>query len=977
MSTSTAPADDPGNPPRGIAFTNTGSIHGDVTISMGSRAFRITGFPLARSIDIARLRSQPSRLLAAANSVVPFNFRDGELADLEYWRNKQGPQLAARLLHGPGGQGKTRLAAHFAQLSASYNWAAAMAHHRSEHTRDGQAYTVKDARGLLLMVDYAERWPVDDLLDLFGHLLNHRVVTRVLLLARPDAWWQELTYRLERMGVTADSRPLAPLAGDLRSRQKVFTAACRRFAARDLYDLPDLKSLTPPDELDDPAYGQVLVLHMAALAAVDAAARGAPLPDRRAQISAYLLARERELWRSTHGNRQIDTPPEQIADAVCIAALTRALPYHSAAGPLSRAAVSHPGEATRRLLKDHAFFYPPAQTGTILEPLYPDWLAEDFFAEHARRPGTYDILTGLLAPTAGKLPAYTRVAITFLVETARRWPDVATQQLYPLLRAHPELAIAAGGATLARLAGIPDVETAVLKAIEALLPEGRHVDLDIGAAAITSELARRWLADQAERARLQAAAGNRLANAGDRAQALAATTEAVDIYRKLRSTDPAAFEPKLAESLDDLGNRLSDVGRREEALAATTEAVDIYRELTKADPATFELRLAGALTHLGIRQADLQHWEEALAATHEAVQILRRRAPRDPAAFESDLARSLDGLGDWLSREKRLKEAVTTAAEAITIIRRLAASDSRTFKPQLARALANLGTRLADLWRLDEALSAASEAVSIYRKLARADPATFNPKLAWALTNLGRRRSALGQHRQALKATNEAVRIYRPLARRNSNEFEPDLAWSLSNLGIDLLNLGQLNKAVKTFNETIEIYCRLALGNPDAFEPNLAWSLINLGITRSNLGQHDRAVKVTQEAVDLNRRLAGVNPAVFESNLASSLTHLSERHSGPRRWNKAVAAVDEAIGIYHRLATAGGVEPRLRLARSLRSSAAVRCGGNMHPRQRLAHARESVRILEDLNRQVPRVFKDDLQRARAVLEQIRGKRCGT
>ena len=49
-------------------------------------------------------------------------------------------------------------------------------------------------RGLVLIVDYAERWPLQDVLTLLG---QHRVAAstriRILLLARPGSgWWQSL-----------------------------------------------------------------------------------------------------------------------------------------------------------------------------------------------------------------------------------------------------------------------------------------------------------------------------------------------------------------------------------------------------------------------------------------------------------------------------------------------------------------------------------------------------------------------------------------------------------------------------------------------------------------------------------------------------------------------------------------------------------------------------------------------------------------
>ncbi|MFK0258278.1 hypothetical protein [Streptomyces sp. NPDC090445] len=52
-------------------------------------------------------------MLNARVAVVEFTGRQDELADLHRWCRDR-PRLAARWLHGPGGQGKSRLAARFA-----------------------------------------------------------------------------------------------------------------------------------------------------------------------------------------------------------------------------------------------------------------------------------------------------------------------------------------------------------------------------------------------------------------------------------------------------------------------------------------------------------------------------------------------------------------------------------------------------------------------------------------------------------------------------------------------------------------------------------------------------------------------------------------------------------------------------------------------------------------------------------------------
>ncbi|GAB3002938.1 hypothetical protein [Saccharothrix stipae] len=65
---------------------------------------------------------QLSELLLARYAVVDFTGRAAELANLREWRDETDGRTV-RVLHGRGGQGKTRLAQRFAAESASAGWA--------------------------------------------------------------------------------------------------------------------------------------------------------------------------------------------------------------------------------------------------------------------------------------------------------------------------------------------------------------------------------------------------------------------------------------------------------------------------------------------------------------------------------------------------------------------------------------------------------------------------------------------------------------------------------------------------------------------------------------------------------------------------------------------------------------------------------------------------------------------------------------
>jgi len=64
-----------------------------------------------------------------------------------------------------------------------------------------------------------------------------------------------------------------------------------------------------------------------------------------------------------------------------------------------------------------------------------------------------------------------------------------------------------------------------------------------------------------------------LAKVGRRDEALAASEAAVSVRHRLAAANPAAYEPDLASSLNNLSVRLGHVGRGDEAEQTRAEAV--------------------------------------------------------------------------------------------------------------------------------------------------------------------------------------------------------------------------------------------------------------------------------------------------------------------------------------------------------------------------------------------------------------------
>ncbi|RSO22789.1 hypothetical protein DMH15_32800 [Streptomyces sp. WAC 06725] len=815
--------------------------------------------------DHTWLLDQPSRMLNARHRLVDFTGREQERAELAAWRDGAGPRLSATWLHGPGGHGKSRLADEFAAESAAAGWKVITATHGPGAVLDagpegGADLRPGGSRGLLLVVDYADRWPVSHLTWLFSNrLFAGTLPTRLLLLARSATAWPAVRSALEdAMADTRDQelRPLGTAGKDPQARSAMFAAARDCFAA--WYGVSDPAVITPPNDLQRAEFGLVLALHMAALVAVDAYVRGEQAPRDLAGLSAYLLNRERlhwtRLWENRREGLDFATPPSHMEHVVFTAALTGAVSPGDGSALLSAVGLERP----QRMLTDHGTCYPAAEPGAVLEPLYPDRLAEDFLALSldghrvtSYRPQYWAAPTARMLSARrpdGTVPPSVARGLTFLAAAAApgRWPHVAGH-LEQILRQDPSVAVAAGSAALTALAEAA-LPTSVLASVEACFPEFGQLDLDAGIATFTTRLVAERLtdtADPAERGCLHQSLGFRLGRAGRAREALVADEEAVRCFREAATAgvslqeataagthspqDPSSSPSAvLAAALLHLTQHAFDADASDRALHAAEEAAALFRDLAAANPAVHEPGLALALAQVGRGLAAEGYPDRAMAPTERAAGIFWRLTTTHPGQYEAGLALALNNLGSFSWQLRRLPDAVVAQARAIEFVRRGLADGppagsllARAFvldESALAQCLGNMSLLLWASRRRDEAVAALEEAVATARRLAAVAPVGHELVLADLASRLTTYLGRLQRWREALSLADETVGITARLAAADPVRYESDHAEALrrsawARLGAD----GDLIAAREDADASVAIYRRLAAEDPATY----------------------------------------------------------------------------------------------------------------------------------------------------------------
>ncbi|WP_262063872.1 tetratricopeptide repeat protein [Streptomyces sp. STR69] len=147
---------------------------------------------------------------------------------------------------------------------------------------------------------------------------------------------------------------------------------------------------------------------------------------------------------------------------------------------------------------------------------------------------------------------------------------------------------------------------------------------------------------------------------------LTTLTELAGLYTRLAADRPEAFEPLLADTLDDLARCHRRSGDHLKAVADTERAVAAYRRVGR-----HEDQLARILSNLSIRQQSAEDAGSAVSSAREAVALTRRLAESDSETHGPPTARRLRVLAQALGLAGDHAAAVAGYQEAEAVLSEL------------------------------------------------------------------------------------------------------------------------------------------------------------------------------------------------------------------------------------------------------------------------------------------------------------------
>ncbi|MEU7905113.1 tetratricopeptide repeat protein [Actinoplanes sp. NPDC049118] len=713
-------------------------------------------------------------LLLPERQTVPYSpLHHSMLRELTRWGEGRG-RVAEPVVYveGPPGYGKTRLLVEFAaRPPVRCGWVA-----------DGRGTAaVAAAAGLgvpvVLLVDDADtRTDVSGLLTALAE--SGAATVRVVLAARPSAWWQTLRAALPKQaltGVPHQAQLVVPaIVGDARGQRQYFGQALRHFTA---------EGVAVPGAQVEPQEPPPSILLMHAAAALTAESRAGGVVRFGAVVD-DLFALERARWRAGVGSAGLSAVPGAALHAALVLTALLGAADEPAAGRLLAGLPAFGGAAAAELRGRVADWL-----RSLYPQRFPDWLAPHLPAvlieAHAARVVAADsVLAAALVAGAGG-------------ERAGRLVSVFGRAMTHSPHAGPALTALIGAEPYAMTAA----------AITATASHGFPADSVIAASVHTAGAG--FTAEQLLELHRQVPDGAKI-------HLLAETTVALlRSYLDHESTDRQ--HPETLNTRHNLANVFRGQGRYEESaaeyrsiLAARTEVLGAHH------PDTLNTRhgLAEVLGRQGRYGDAVAEYRVVLAAQTDV-----------QGADHPDAIRTRHNLAVMFDNQGRFDEAAAEYRVVLAAQTAMLGPDH----PDTLYTRHNVTLVLESQGRYDEAIAEGRAVLAARTEVLGADhPETLGTRhgLAMVLGRQGRYDEAVAEYRAVLAAQTEVL-----------GADHPDSLSARHGLAVVLVVQGRYDEAVAEYRVVLDGYAEVL----PADHPHVLSARQGLANVLSRNGRYDEA----------------------------------------------------------------------------------------------------------------------------------------
>jgi tetratricopeptide (TPR) repeat protein len=317
---------------------------------------------------------------------------------------------------------------------------------------------------------------------------------------------------------------------------------------------------------------------------------------------------------------------------------------------------------------------------------------------------------------------------------------------------------------------------------------------------------------------------------------------------------------------------------------------------------------------------------------------------------------SLDGLGRMEMRRSQWPAAARHYSEAVTLYRTVVEQDSShlNHRVNLARMLHLLSMTQAKTGLKAIAGESLGESIQILRALASETP--DEPSVLTAMSNsVGHHGTMLLQEdsEQAIAALQESLAICRRLL-----ELEPQVKDRRSNVASALGQLAEGLEHLKLHKEAIRyaqegelLYQELQQSEPtrQSFRDDRIRILKVLIQANLELQQSQQAVEYAETMVPLIREASTKQGDIDDKSSIATLYFIGDFYIQQRRWDDAISRFDVLRSIGEKILKNNPSDGEMKRNLSIYfDKLAVAYRGKQQPAEALVHAKESLRLREEL-----------------------------
>jgi tetratricopeptide (TPR) repeat protein len=283
-------------------------------------------------------------------------------------------------------------------------------------------------------------------------------------------------------------------------------------------------------------------------------------------------------------------------------------------------------------------------------------------------------------------------------------------------------------------------------------------------------------------------------------------------FKKVHASE--IIDAKVMFVVSSIHTELGVINRKRERFAAVIPpfeaALEIRKKLADNDPGEYNPRLAESWNNIGTALRKVGKHEEAQKAYQIALEMRKLLVVSGTAESYHDLANTHANIGTLLREQGKLKEAKTAYEAALEAHLKIPAGKAKPFMATRGNLHNSLGVVKNDLEDFEGALDSFRKALAVYEHSGDGKVASRVPEMAMVCNNIASAYKSAGKLDAAEQAFVKSYDLYKSLVKDEPHVYSRYLKVAMENLRMFYSQVGKQEKALILVKDTLDFIQKVA-----------------------------------------------------------------------------------------------------------------------------------------------------------------------